>query len=68
MARLLEEGEWFCEWAAPDAPLETQVVLAEIQLMLAIWERNWQKGLPVPTMSADARQKSNELLKLAGLV
>jgi hypothetical protein len=68
VASLLEEGKHFAEWAAPDAPLETQAVLAEVQLALAVWERNWQKGSPVSTMSADARQKSDELLQLAGLV
>jgi len=65
---LLEEGKHFAEWAAPDAPLETQVVLADIQLALAVWEREWLRGKPVPTMRADAERKSEALLILAGLV
>lgn len=65
---LLEEGKWFAEWAAPGAPLETQVVLADIQLALAVWERAWLIGSPVPTMCADARRKSDELLTLSGLM
>jgi hypothetical protein len=68
VAGLLEEGKWFAEWAAPDAPLATQAVLAETQLALASWERGWLNGSPVPTMRDDAQRKSDELLQLAGLV
>lgn len=68
VASLLEEGKWFAEWTAPDAPPETQAVLAEVQLALAMWERSWSKGSPVPTMCADARRKSDELLTLSGLM
>ena len=67
VASLLEEGKYFAEWAAPEAPLETQVVLADVQLTLAVWERSWQRGKPVSTMRADAAKKSEELLALAGL-
>ena len=67
VASLLEEGKCFTEWAAPDSPLETQAVLAEVQVALAVWERGWLKGDPVPTMQADAQRKSDELLALAGL-
>lgn len=62
VASLLEEGKWFAEWATPDAPLETQAVLAEIQLALAVWERDWQKGSPAPTMCADAKQKIRRVI------
>lgn len=68
VASLLEEGKYFAEWAAPDAPLETQAVLAEVQLALAVWERNWRKGSPVAMMGADAKRKSDELLALSGLI
>ena len=68
VASLLEEGKYFVEWMAPEAPLETQAVLAEVQVALAIWERGWLRGTPVPTMRADAARKSEELLVLAGLV
>ena len=67
VASLLEEGKWFAEWTAPDAPPDTQAVLAEVQVALAVWERGWLKGDPVPTMQADAQRKSDELLALAGL-
>ncbi len=38
---MLEETEFFIEWAAPDAPLNVQVFLVEVQLQLALWHRNW---------------------------
>lgn len=68
VASLLEEGKYFAEWAAPEAPLETQAVLAEIQIALAVWERRWLKGAPDPSMRTEAQSKSDELLVLAGLV
>lgn len=67
VASLLEEGKWFAEWAAPEAPLETQAILAEIQLALAVWEHRWLNGTPDHTMRTDAQRKSDELLALAGL-
>lgn len=68
VAGLLEEGKYFAEWIAPDAPLETQAVLAELQVTLAVWERRWLKGAPVPSMPAEAEQKSEECLVLSGLL
>ena len=67
VASVLEEAKHFAEWIAPQAPPETQSVLADIQQALAVWERGWLRGQPVPTMRADAERKSEELLALAGL-
>lgn len=67
VASLLEEGKYFAEWIAPEAPLETQAVLADLQVALAVWEHRWLNKSPVPTMRADAQRKSDELLVLAGL-
>lgn len=67
VASLLEEGKWFAEWTAPDAPPQTQAVLAEVQLALAVWQRRWLNGTPDQTMRTEARRKSDELLALAGL-
>jgi hypothetical protein len=66
VAYLLDEGKHFAEWTAPDAPLETQAVLAEIQLALAIWERAWHNGETAPNMQDEARRRADELLRLAG--
>jgi len=68
VASLLEEGKHFAEWAAPEAPLETQAVLADIQVALAVWQRRWLSGAPAATMRTEAKQRSEELLALAGLV
>ena len=67
VASLLEEGKHFAEWAAPDAPPQTQVVLAEVQLALAVWQHRWLNRTPDHTMRTDAQRKSDELLALAGL-
>ena len=41
---LLEESEWFIEWNGPDAPLETQTELVELQIQLAVWRRDGRSG------------------------
>ena len=65
---VLKEATCFCEWAVPDAPPEMQAVLAELQAMLAGWESQRQGGVLDSEMCSHARRKSDELLKLAGLV
>ena len=65
---LLEEGKWFAEWAAPEAPLEVQEKLAEVQLQLALWQRRWTTGRADPDMKGEAKRWSDVLLELSGLV
>ena len=67
VASLLEEGKYFAEWIAPDASLDTQALLAEVQVTLAVWERRWLCRTPDDTMRTEAQRKSDELLALAGL-
>ena len=67
VAGLLEESKYFCEWAAPDAPLDVQEALAEVQLQLAIWHRRWLDGEADPRMQATAQQWSDRFLDLSGL-
>ena len=38
---MLEESKFFVEWTAPDAPLNVQALLVEVQIQLALWHRNW---------------------------
>jgi len=65
---LLEEGKWFAEWAAPDAPLDIQATLAEVQVLMAVWQLRWIAGRPEPLMAEEARRWSDRLLALSGLV
>jgi len=65
---LMEEGKWFAEWAAPEAPVEIQEVLAEAQVALALWHRRWVAGRPDPLMPEAAHRWSEQLLELSGLV
>lgn len=38
---LLDESKQFIEWNVPDAKLDLQVELLELQLQLARWQRAW---------------------------
>jgi hypothetical protein len=40
---LFEESKHFIEWTANEAEIETAVELVELQLQIAIWQRQWQK-------------------------
>ncbi len=65
---LLEEGKYFAEWAAQDAPLDVQETLAQIQMLLAWWQRGWTQGKADLQMSAEAERWSHQLLAMAGLI
>ena len=64
---LLEEGKYFAEWAAPDAPVDVQEALAQVQASLAVWHRRWLSGRPEPLMRQEAHRWSDRLLELSGL-
>ena len=64
---LLEESKHFAEWAAGDAPVEIQAVLAEVQLAVALWQLHWRDGHPDPHMKEHAQAWSDRLLELSGL-
>ncbi|MGB8657391.1 MAG: hypothetical protein WCE90_06345 [Candidatus Zixiibacteriota bacterium] len=40
---MLEETKFFIEWTAPDASLNVQAFLVEVQIQLALWQRIWAK-------------------------
>lgn len=61
---LLEESEHFIEWTAPDAPIEVQAKLVELQIQLALWRRK----LPDTTFGQEARKGSTEILEMSGLL
>ena len=68
VASILEESKYFAEWAASDAPLEVQEFLAEAQMGLAVWHRQWRTGRSDPRMREQAQQWSDRLLTLSGTV
>ena len=64
---LLEEGKYFAEWAAPDAPLHVQETLAQVQIQLARWQHRQLVGKAEPALRSEAQQWSEQLLSLSGL-
>src|SRR3990167_1533442 len=56
---VLEESKYFAEWAAPEAPVEIQAVLAEVQGQLALWQRRWTAGHPEPLIRVEAQRWSD---------
>lgn len=65
---VLRESKYFTEWAAPSCSAEQQEVLAEIQLQLALWEREWGRSISPPSIVREAEQWSKRLLESAGLL
>lgn len=67
VASVLEEGKFFAEWAASEAPLEVQEQLAQVQIELAYWHLRWLSGQPEPSMRSQAQRWSDRLIELSGL-
>lgn len=69
---LLEESKFFIEWTTPDAELDLQAELVELQIQLARWQQSWSN------IWADSEQRtgvveqasawSERLLKISGLL
>ena len=68
VAHLFQEGKYFAEWAAPDAPIETQWQLAQVQTWLSLWHRRWLAGATDAAMRVEAQSWSDRLLELSGLL
>ncbi len=72
VAQLLEESALLIEWAAPGAPLETQLTLLDCQRQLARWRLSWTDIWADPKRRADVAERvgawSQKLLDLSGLV
>ncbi len=69
---ILEESKFFIEWTAPEAPLNIQVILSEMQSKLALWQRHLlqQKGnsAEMKTLKKATILWSGQLIKLSGLL
>jgi hypothetical protein len=70
--RLLEESKFFIEWTVPDAGLEVQAELVELQLQLARWQRQWETLWADPVQRAaavgQAQEWSKRVLERSGLL
>lgn len=40
---LIEESKYFIEWTASETDMPVRAELAELQIQLALWQRNWEK-------------------------
>lgn len=69
---LVEESEHFVEWAAPDADLDAQEQLVELQLQLARWHHRWAQIWYDESLRTDVARRAEEwsgrVLGLSGLL
>ena len=69
---LLDESKHFIEWTAPDAKLDLQAELVELQLQLARWQHTWSDIWADPVkrrfVADRARAWSEQVLKRSGLL
>jgi hypothetical protein len=69
---LLNESKFFIEWTAPDAELDTQVTLVELQLQLARWQCAWADIWTDPVQRATIAEQagvwSERVLEISGLL
>lgn len=72
VVNLLEESKFFIEWIAPDAGLELQGNLVELQIQLARWHLNWTDIWTDPArlgaVAEEAGVWSERLLRMSGLL
>jgi hypothetical protein len=70
--KVVIESKLFIEWTAAEASLSQQVELLELQRMLArwglAWEDIWSDSERRSLIAAEARQWSNRVLELSGLL
>jgi hypothetical protein len=65
---LLREAALFIEWSAPQVPTTLLPDLAAMQRELMAWRRGWPFERARPVMTLYARNASDRLLRMAGLV
>ena len=69
---LLQESEFFIEWAAPEAEMHIQAELAELQIQIALWNYRldiiWDDSKQRSTLSEKAEVWSKQILKMSGLI
>lgn len=72
VAMMLEESQYFIEWAAPDMDIDVAGEMVELQLELALWKRSWPEAQKNPSqcslLALQARRWSDRVLALSGLL
>lgn len=70
--RLLEESKFLIEWTVPDAPLDKQTALVELQIRLALWSHRWHIDRSNSVKRSDlvhqARTWAEQVLEMSGLL
>lgn len=69
---MMDESKHFIEWTAPDVEPELQAELVELQIELAVWQRNWSLISADPNrrlaVAELANRWSHRILDLSGLL
>ena len=69
---LLEESKFFIELAAPDATLDKQAALVELQIELARWHYGWPRDAADQAkrnrLAREARVWAEQVLEMSGLL
>lgn len=69
---MIDESKHFLEWTVLDASQEIQSELVDLQIQLAVWQRNWPLIWSDPgrrvAVSGLAGRWSERLLELSGLL
>ena len=72
VASILQESKWFIEWSAADLDIQQGAELVKLQVQLALWQLQSQKDWANETwrtdFAADAKQWSERLLEMSGLL
>jgi hypothetical protein len=70
--KLLEESKFFIEWTAPDATLDKQTALVELQIKLARWHYGWHRDSADQAKRAhlaqEARTWAERVLEMSDLL
>jgi hypothetical protein len=70
--RLLEESKFFIEWTAPDAGINSQAKLVDLQIQLAHWQHIWKRIWDDPARRAGIAEEpgvwSQRVLEISGLL
>ncbi len=69
---VVDESKYFIEWTAAEAEIDAAAELVELQLRLALWQRNWNSIWSDPIQRKQVAEESghwsDRVLELSGLL